>query len=142
VGWQVVGAKQSGVVLPGDGRALVAFAAEDGRPGFIAATNNGPAVTLKPAPAPGQRNLTIRLEGAKGNPSATGARVRVTCGSAPPMFSEVTAGGGYLSQQSSALYFGLGKESADATIEVRWPGGKVSTYSTGREERKITLKAP
>jgi hypothetical protein len=142
-GWQVVGARTSGIVLPGDGRALVATdLGGDGFPGFIAAMNNGPALALKHAAASSQRHLSIRLAGPKGNPSAIGARVKVTCGGAAPMTAEVSAGGGYLSQQSSALFFGLGRETAAAAVEVRWPGGKVTTHTAAAQQSDLAIKMP
>jgi hypothetical protein len=58
------------------------------------------------------------------------------------MTADVSAGSGYLSQQSSALSFGLGKETAAAIIGVRWPGGKVTTHTAGKEISTLILKAP
>ncbi|MGI8602598.1 MAG: FG-GAP-like repeat-containing protein [Verrucomicrobiales bacterium] len=142
-GWQVIGPRHSGIVLPGDGRALVATDFEDdGCPDFVAAMNNGPAHTLKYAAPPGPRRLKVRLAGLKGNPTAIGSRVQVTCGSSPPMTAEVTAGAGYLSQQSSALIFGLGKETTAASVDVRWPDGTVSTHTAGKEQSALVIKAP
>jgi hypothetical protein len=39
---------------------------------------------------------------------------------------EVHAGGGYLSQCSPTLFFGLGTATEVQKIEVRWPDGSVS----------------
>jgi hypothetical protein len=40
-------------------------------------------------------------------------------------FSEVRAGGSYLSQNDPRLHFGLGTESKMTEVEIRWPNGKV-----------------
>ena len=40
-------------------------------------------------------------------------------------FSEVRAGGSYLSQNDPRLHFGLGAESKMSEVEIRWPSGKV-----------------
>ena len=54
----------------------------------------------------------------------------------------VTAGGGYLSQQSPALDFGLGHESADASVKIRWPDGTVTTHAVPAGLRTLVVKAP
>ena len=40
-------------------------------------------------------------------------------------FSEVRAGGSYLSQNDPRLHFGLGAEVKMSEVEIRWPSGKV-----------------
>jgi hypothetical protein len=39
-------------------------------------------------------------------------------------FSEVRAGGSYLSQNDPRLHFGLGAESRMREVEIKWPSGK------------------
>lgn len=139
-GWTVVAPRLSGIIVPGDARALVAVDPDDdGRPDFIAAMNNGPAVTLTNAAPATVRRLTVRLHGPKGNLSAVGARVRLTCGGSPAQTVEVSAGGGYLSQQSPRLFFGLGNETARATLEIRWPDGRASTHEVDAVTRVVVI---
>ena len=40
-------------------------------------------------------------------------------------FSEVRAGGSYISQNDPRLHFGLGAEAKMNEVEIRWPSGKV-----------------
>jgi hypothetical protein len=40
-------------------------------------------------------------------------------------FSEVRAGGSYISQNDPRLHFGLGTEARMDEVEIRWPSGKV-----------------
>jgi hypothetical protein len=40
-------------------------------------------------------------------------------------FSEVRAGGSYISQNDPRLHFGLGAEGKMNEVEIRWPSGKV-----------------
>ena len=42
-------------------------------------------------------------------------------------FSEVRAGGSYISQNDPRLHFGLGTESKIGEVEIKWPSGKVDT---------------
>jgi hypothetical protein len=39
-------------------------------------------------------------------------------------FSEVRAGGSYISQNDPRLHFGLGTESRINEVEIKWPNGK------------------
>ena len=130
-GLAVVSPRASGLVLPGDARALVTLDIQgDGRPDFFVAQNDGPVLAMLNNEPSGNRRLVVRLAGPAGNPSAIGARIRMKCGAAAPQTAEVSAGSGYLSQQSASSSFGLGRETASPEIEVRWPDG-TTTSQTG-----------
>ena len=66
----------------------------------------------------------FKLAGTKSNRSAIGARVTVKAGKLV-QFSEVRAGGSYISQNDPRLHFGLGAETKMNEVEIRWPSGKV-----------------
>jgi hypothetical protein len=55
---------------------------------------------------------------------AIGARVTVKAGKLV-QFSEVRAGGSYLSQNDPRLHFGLGTEAFMSEVEVKWPSGRI-----------------
>src|SRR5262249_50846265 len=66
--------------------------------------------------------IAFRLKGTKSNRDAVGARVKVyTDGRA--MVRQVQAAGGYLSQSSQALHFGLGHREHVERVEIKWPSG-------------------
>lgn len=46
------------------------------------------------------------------------------------LIREVYAGGGYLSQNSSSIYFALPHKRRVSRIHVRWPDGAESIYDT------------
>jgi hypothetical protein len=69
----------------------------------------------------------VRLRGGPGNPTAIGARVTVLGEDGRSQTAEVYAGGGYLSQSTSVLHFGLG-DGKRATAKIRWPDGHTSTH--------------
>ena len=52
--------------------------------------------------------------------------------------AEVTAGGGYLSQNGGELFFGLGQSRAKQ-IEVRWPDGMTSVHEAPAG-RRVEIK--
>ncbi len=67
--------------------------------------------------------IAYRLQGAgpKSNRDAVGALVRLHFGD-EVMIRQVQAAGGYLSQSSQTLHFGLGDRAKIDRAEVRWPG--------------------
>ncbi len=68
--------------------------------------------------------ILLKLEGAKSNRDAIGARVTVRVGD-HQQTQEVRSGGGYISQSDFRLHFGLGKATKADAIEIRWPSGQV-----------------
>ena len=76
------------------------------------------------------RPLAVILRGEPGNLAAVGSRVSVTDTSGRRQTAEVYAGGGYLSQSTSTLFFGLGEThlGEEIEIEVRWPSGEVTQH--------------
>lgn len=67
--------------------------------------------------------LALKLEGTRSNRDAVGAVVRLVRGS-QTLTRQVHAAGGYLSQSSLRLHFGLGPDPRIDRIEVHWPSGQ------------------
>jgi hypothetical protein len=67
--------------------------------------------------------VAFRLQGTRSNRDAIGAVVKVYH-SQGIMTREVHCTGGYLSQSSKTLHFGLGDADAIERVEVRWPSGE------------------
>jgi hypothetical protein len=78
---------------------------------------------------PRQNYVAFRLTGTRSNRDAIGALVRIYMGN-EVMVREVQATGGYLSQSSRTLHFGLGSRSDIDRAEVRWPSGLVQMIHT------------
>lgn len=64
----------------------------------------------------------FRLMGTRSNRDAIGAVMKVYCGDRV-MVRQVQAAGGYLSQSSKTLHFGLGDCDRIDRAEIRWPSG-------------------
>jgi hypothetical protein len=71
---------------------------------------------------PRKNYVAFRLTGTKSNRDAIGAVVRLHIGK-EVMVRQVHAAGGYLSQSSRTLHFGLGDRPAIDWMEVVWPRG-------------------
>jgi hypothetical protein len=72
----------------------------------------------------GNHRVLFKLVGTVTNKMAIGARVTVKAGKLV-QFSEVRAGGSYISQNDPRLHFGLGAETRMNEVEIKWPSGKV-----------------
>jgi hypothetical protein len=68
--------------------------------------------------------VLFKLVGTVSNKMAVGARVTVKAGKLV-QFSEVRAGGSYLSQNDPRLHFGLGTEASMSEVEIKWPSGRI-----------------
>ncbi len=81
--------------------------------------------------------LTLRLEGREANRNAVGARVELYLVGRldQPLVQSVRAGGGFETQSSMWLHFGLGDQAGIDKIVVRWPGGKTQTFSAVAQDR-------
>jgi hypothetical protein len=72
--------------------------------------------------------IAFRLQGTRSNRDAVGALVHVHAGK-EVMSRQVHAAGGYLSQSSKTLHFGLGDRQAVDRLEIRWPSGQRQTIA-------------
>jgi hypothetical protein len=93
----------------------------DGRLDLVVNNFNGPAYVFRNE-LPKQNYIAFRLTGTKSNRDAVGALVKVFVGQ-EVMVRQVQAAGGYLSQSSQVLHFGLGRRAKIDRVEVRWPRG-------------------
>ena len=133
--------KESGLVVPGDAKGLaVTDLNSDGWPDFVVAINNGELMPFENRGSKQNRILNIRLEGRRGNPTAIGARVTITLDDTSTQTAEVNAGGGYLSQSTSTLTFGLGENNKLRNIHVSWPDGSTSATNATPDWSSLTLK--
>jgi hypothetical protein len=134
---QAVSGEDSGVTVYGEQRGCaVSDYDNDGRID-LAVTQNGAATRLfrniKAAPG-----LRVRLSGTPGNPAVIGAAVRLLFADnrTGPSY-EVQAGSGYSSQNSTTLV--LGYTEPPAHLQIRWPGGKVTTTPLKPNTREIQV---
>ncbi len=135
---------ESGLSLAGDVRSLAAVDLDaDGHADLSVGFNNAPVMGLKQSLSAGAGTpLVISLKGKGANPKAIGARVTVKADGLPPQTAEVQAGGGYLTQGSASLFFGLGKNTEAASITVRWPDGGISNYPRPGVHPSVLLVQP
>jgi hypothetical protein len=141
-GFTEVWPKQSGLIVPGDAKALtLADLNADGLPDVLVSQNNDtPLAFLRQRTPDTGRLLTVRLTGGKNGP-ATGSRVGVRLSNGRSLTGEIAAGSGYLSQSSPEIHAGLGTDARAEEITVRWPDGKTTRHQGPWDGSKPVLLA-
>ena len=133
-------ADASGIVIADDGMGLAVSDLDgDGAPDIVIATNDGPLRVLRNAS--GRSQVTIRLRGQRGNPTAVGAGAVITTSTGRRVGAEVAAGSGYLSQSSPLIRLALSGAETIKSVDVRWPDGKTSRHDAPAGTT-IELSAP
>jgi len=126
-GFVAVPPAESGLVVPGDAKALAVLDFnQDGWADFLVTRNNGSTLAFRNLGAGGRHPLRISLRGAAGNPAAIGAQVTLELKDGSTQTSEVQAGSGYFSQSSAACFFGYPDNNPPVKIRVRWPSGAMT----------------
>jgi hypothetical protein len=109
----------------------------DGRPEIVIVNMNDKPTLLKNV-GPRRNAIGIALVGTRSNRSAIGARCTIEAGGRKQI-AEVVSGGSYFSQNSLALYFGLGGAESVDRIEVRWPAGETQVWKNVGANRTVEL---
>ena len=134
---------ESGLVVPGDAKALVVLDLDgDGWPDFLVTQNNGTALAFRNRPAAGRHSFGVRLTGPAGNPAAVGARITVRLQDGSSQTAEVQAGSGYASQSAATCFFGYTTDNPPAGVRIRWPSGAVSESDAPAGRPLLTIPAP
>jgi hypothetical protein len=113
------------------GRGLaVADFDNDGKPDLAYSHNGGPVRLLRNATTTSNHWIGFELEsdGRTGNRNAVGARIEIEAGGRK-LTRWIHGGGSYLSASERRRVFGLAAADQAARITVRWPSGKVQTWS-------------
>jgi hypothetical protein len=135
--FQPLGPRESGVSMPDDAKgACLADLDGDSWPDLLIASNNGPLRSFKNQGS-GER-IRVSLIGPPGNPEAIGARVTAIFHDSSEKVCEISAGEGYLSQSSSAVFLTRYSAGNPTRIKVRWPDGSEATHEV--EKKTLLIK--
>ena len=86
------------------------------------------------------RSIQFRLVGEKQNRDAIGARIQLLLSDGSDRIQTVRAGGGFVSQSSKWIHFGLGDAQQIEQAVVRWPDGQSQRVSNLRNGTRYTLR--
>jgi Tfp pilus assembly protein PilF len=124
-----------------DGRAFaLADFDNDGRLEVLLKNRNGPQVRfLKNVVKDLPPSICFHLRGTKSNRDAIGAAITVetVLGRQTRMLQ---AGSGFLSQQTKAVFFGLGEAKGPYRATIRWPGGLVQNIGGIQPNHRIFVE--
>jgi hypothetical protein len=142
-GFAPVPLAESGLVVPGDAKALAMIDLDrDGWPDFLVTRNNSTTLAYRNNRVSGRNSLRIALRGSPGNPSAVGARISLELAGGAEQAAEVHAGSGYLSQSTSACFFGYPDSNPPLRVRVRWPSGAATVHGVSGRPANLVLPAP
>ena len=94
--------------------------------GFRSWVNDGELAAFENGGSKVNRMFGLNLQGKPGNLRAAGAHITLDLDDGTMRTAEVYAGGGYLSQATGILSFGLGESRQVKQVIVRWPDGKTT----------------
>jgi hypothetical protein len=110
----------------------------DGDLDIVLATLAGPAYLFRNDGGNQHNWLRVRVTGSKSNRSGLGASVRVTSASGVQT-QVVRSGSSYASQSELTLTFGLGRDTSVSSVDVKWPSGKVQTFTALAVNRMVAV---
>jgi hypothetical protein len=90
---------------------------------------------------PKKNYVAFRLQGTKSNRDAIGALVRAYIGQ-EVMTRQVNPAGGYLSQSSKTVHFGLGDRPKIDRVEIRWPSGTIQEINDPEINKLHEIEEP
>jgi hypothetical protein len=90
---------------------------------------------------PRRNYIAFRLRGTRSNRDAIGALVKLYAGK-EVMVRQVQGAGGYLSQSSKTVHFGLGSRPRVDRVEIRWPSGRQQTIQNPALNRRHDVVEP
>jgi enediyne biosynthesis protein E4 len=112
---------------------------EDGFVDAVISNLGEPPTVLLNVSNSGNRSVTLKLVQNGLNRDAIGSRVAMKTNQRR-MIREVEAGGSYLSQNDTRLYFGLGLGERIESVEVRWSNGETERISGVLPERLVIIE--
>lgn len=142
-GFQPVSPRESGLVAPGDAKALVVSDFDaDGWPDVLASRNNASSLAWHNQGRAGRHSFAIRLHGPAGNPTAIGARLRLELADGSVQLAELSAGSSYYSQTDATAFFGWADGNPPRRLLIRWPDGRSSEQRIAADTRVMSIAAP
>lgn len=132
----------SGILIPGNGRALVADDFNgDNSPDLFLTRHNGASQLLANHSAT-KDWLVLELIGQNGNPDGIGAGIELHFSDGSRSYHEIGLGGAWLSQSAPRIYIAQSASKQLETAAIRWPDGKNSRHSSPPNRGIWTIEKP
>ncbi len=132
----------SGIVVPGNARALaVVDPDDDARPDLFLTRHGGASEFLANETSP-PRRLKLRLAGRPGNPDAIGATVQLLHSDGSSTYHDSGYTGGWLTHAASPLFVALSDARRPTEAIVTWPDGHRSKHVDPPAQGTWLLRSP
>jgi hypothetical protein len=90
----------------------------------------------------GNHWLLVEARGRRSNREGIGAKLKLTTASGRVLHNHVTTSVGFMSSSDKRVHFGLGREAAIKSLELRWPSGKAQRLTDVPVDRVLTVEEP
>jgi len=131
---------RSGIVVPGNGRALAVIdPIGDARPHLFLTRQGGPSEFLANESA-ATHWVRLQLQGSRGNPDAVGAQVKLVFSNGAVTCHEIGLGGGWLSQSAPYILVAVPSNGRLAEAIVKWPDGHLSHHANAPQQGLWTIR--
>lgn len=111
----------------------------DGREDLLIVDAEGAPLLLHNDSPPTNHWITLNCTSKAGGSAAIGARITLTAGSRKQI-AEVRASGSYLSTNAPLVHFGLGSVTVVHSMDIRWPDGHASHFTTVPADKTYTIR--
>jgi len=90
----------------------------------------------------GNHWLLVNAVGHKSNRDAIGAVMKLTTASGRTLYNHVTTSVGFMSSSDKRVHFGLGAETGIASLEIKWPSGRVQVLKEVKADQILKVDEP
>ena len=107
----------------------------------VTSLNDRPRILMNSANN-GNHWLLLELTGTTSNRDAIGAQVKLITPAGRALYNHVTTSVGFMSSSDRRVHFGLGTEKKVASIEIRWPRGKLQKLGETAADQLLKVREP
>ncbi|MFN8095733.1 MAG: CRTAC1 family protein [Vicinamibacteria bacterium] len=90
----------------------------------------------------GNHWLAVLPRGRATNRDGLGCKLKLTTASGRTLYNHATTSVGFMSSSDRRVHFGLGRETAVRSLELRWPSGRVQTLADVAVDRVLVVEEP
>ena len=90
----------------------------------------------------GNHWLMVEATGTISSRDAIGARIKVTTASGRTLYNHITTSAGFMSSSDKRAHFGLERETAIKSVEIRWPHGAVQELTNVKADQVLKVVEP
>ena len=90
----------------------------------------------------GNHWLAVLPRGRATNRDGLGCKLKLTTASGRTLYNHATTSVGFMSSSDRRVHFGLGRETAVRSLELRWPSGRVQSLADVAVDRVLVVEEP